>query len=65
MEFGLNGEVVHRPRGTTILHLIEHLSYCPDAVAVMLNDVLLDRTLWPETMLCEGDQVDIVRYVHR
>ena len=48
---------------TTIAALLEEKEIGADApgVAVALNGAVVPRAAWPETRLCPGDAVEIVR----
>jgi len=43
--------------------LIEQLGMKPDRVAVELNRQIVSRELWPQTVLHEGDRLEIVQFV--
>ena len=47
----------------TLAALIESLSMQPDRVAVELNRDIVPRDRWPETLLNDGDRLEIVHFV--
>lgn len=63
MRVELNGEPKELAEGTTLLSLIEQLSFAPERVAVELNRDVVRRADWPATPLADGDRVEIVHFV--
>ena len=62
MKLTINGE--HREvAATTVLGLLEELGLNPVATMVELNKAIVDRTGYPETILTEGDLLELVRIV--
>jgi sulfur carrier protein len=62
----INGEPRTFPDITaqfTLTALIESLSMKPDRVAVELNREIVPRDRWPQTLLKEGDRLEIVHFV--
>jgi thiamine biosynthesis protein ThiS len=59
----INGEARALPDLSTLGALIEHLGMKPDRVAVELNREIVQRTLWSETPLRDGDRLEIVHFV--
>jgi thiamine biosynthesis protein ThiS len=51
------------PAHFTLAALIESLSMKPDRVAVELNLDIVPRDRWPETLLKDGDRLEIVHFV--
>jgi sulfur carrier protein len=47
----------------TLASLIESLAMKPDRVAVELNRDIVPRDRWPETLLKDGDRLEIVHFV--
>jgi thiamine biosynthesis protein ThiS len=47
----------------TLAALIESLAMKPDRVAVELNRDIVPRDRWPETLLKDGDRLEIVHFV--
>jgi sulfur carrier protein len=63
MKFFLNGSEHELPNGATIVTLIEDLEYTGQRLAVEVNEEVIPRSEHGETVLQEGDQVEIVRAV--
>ena len=62
MKLTINGE--HREvAATTVLGLLEELGLNPVATMVELNKAIVDRTGYSETILAEGDLLELVRIV--
>lgn len=59
----LNGEPFGLESPLSVRALLEQLSIDPRRVAVEHNLVVLKREAFDETMLKEGDQVEIVNFV--
>jgi thiamine biosynthesis protein ThiS len=51
------------PAEFTLAALIESLSLKSDRVAVELNHDIVPRDRWPETLLKDGDRLEIVHFV--
>jgi|CZKJ01.1.fsa_nt_gi sulfur carrier protein len=51
------------PAGFTLAALIEHLNMKSDRVAVELNLEIAPRDRWPQTILKDGDRLEIVHFV--
>jgi sulfur carrier protein len=68
MKLHLNGEErtfpdPAPPARFTLTALIESLSMKPDRVAVELNREIAPRDRWAETLLKDGDRLEIVHFV--
>ena len=66
MKVYINGEEREfdtRPTPFTLLALIELLGMKADRVAVELNRDIVRRDHWSETMLHEGDRLEVVHFV--
>ncbi len=59
----VNGESREVDEGTTLRKLIIDLALKPDQVAIELNREVVRRVKWEETILQEGDTVEIVHFV--
>lgn len=59
----VNGEPKECSGGSSLAEFIEHLQLKADRVAVELNRQLAPRTRWSETVLQEGDRLEIVHFV--
>jgi thiamine biosynthesis protein ThiS len=67
MNLQINGEARAiadpAPDQFTLAALIESLNMKPDRVAVELNRDIVPRDRWPETLLKDGDRLEIVHFV--
>jgi len=63
MTINLNGEQRDVPDGLTLAGLIEWLELPPDRVAVERNLEVVKRSNWNETLIENGDRLEIVRMV--
>ncbi len=63
MELTVNGETRTVQEGMTVAQLLESLMVQPERVVVEVNLNILKRAQLPYTVLKEGDQVEIVRFV--
>jgi sulfur carrier protein len=66
MKLHINGEVrdfADSPAPFTLVALLEILCAKADRVAVELNREIVHRSRWAETMLHEGDQLEVVHFV--
>jgi sulfur carrier protein len=68
MKLQINGEesifeTVPGQDTSTLAALIELLSMKPDRVAVELNLEIVPRDRWSETLLKDGDRLEIVHFV--
>ncbi len=56
----LNGESRRIAPGTTVAQLVASLGAGPRGVAVAVNQEVVARSSWPETLLREGDRIDVL-----
>ena len=63
MKLQLNGEPRDFPDGLTLAALVEHLGMKADRVAAELNLEIVARTKWQDTILKDGDKLEIVHFV--
>ena len=63
MKVQVNGEPKDVPEGTTVTQLLEQLRIVPERVVVEVNVTILKRAEHAATVLKDGDQVEIVRFV--
>jgi thiamine biosynthesis protein ThiS len=59
----LNGEPFELSGPLTVSQLLSHLEVDARRVAVEHNITVLKRTAFDDTIVCEGDQVEIVNFV--
>lgn len=63
MHLAVNGEQRELPEGSTVSRLLETLRISPERVVVEVNLTILKRAAHPQTMLKDGDRVEIVHFV--
>lgn len=63
MKIHLNGEERDFAVGTTLAALLKHLELPENRVAVERNRAVVPRSTYSETVLKEGDRLEIVRFV--
>lgn len=63
IELTINGRTVELGAETPLLAYLEQIGIEPRAVAVELNGEILERAVFPQTVLRGGDEVEIVRMV--
>jgi thiamine biosynthesis protein ThiS len=63
IEIVLNGEPRATPDGQTVLGLIEQLEIDAARVAIEFDRRILKPTLWAETVLHPGAEIEIVQFV--
>jgi len=59
----VNGEPQFAPEGQTILGLLQQLELDPARVAVELDRRIVKQTIWAETEIRPGAQIEIVQFV--
>ncbi len=62
MRIEVNGEV-RETAAATVLALVQELSLDPRKVAVERNLEIVPRSLHGETVLVEGDRIELVQFV--
>jgi thiamine biosynthesis protein ThiS len=63
MNITLNGEPRELPEPMSITQMLAHLSLVAAKVAVERNLEIVPRSLFAQTMLEEGDRIEIVRFI--
>jgi len=63
MNITLNGEKKEVPDGLTVAGLLEHLSIQSQRVAVELNENIVRKTQYAETVLRNGDSLEVVSFM--
>ena len=63
MEITVNGNVTTFPDGTTVRGLLEHLALGGKFVAVERNRIVVPYQTYDETILGDGDVLEIVTLV--
>lgn len=59
----VNGAATSFDRGTTVTELLNQLGVASERVAVEVNLTVIDRRLFDQTRIDEGDRVEIVSFV--
>lgn len=59
----INGKQINVPAGLTITGLIGHFEIRKETAIVEHNLVVLDRKLYDETPVLDGDNIELVRFV--
>ena len=63
MRVQINGEPQELREGLTLSELLAELELAPERLAVERNREVVRRARWAETLLAEGDQIEIVHFV--
>ena len=63
MHLTINGEAREFPTDISLAALVEQLGMKSDRVAVELNREIVRRESWPQTLLRDGDKLEIVHFV--
>jgi sulfur carrier protein len=63
MKLLINGTEQGFADGLSLMQLIEQLGMKADRVAVELNREIAARAQWPDTVLQDGDRLEIVHFV--
>ena len=63
MQITLNGESHELSPGTSVRALLDTLGFTPDATVVERNADIVDRDAFGDTLLSDGDTVEVVRFV--
>lgn len=63
MRICINGEDREIGGSRTLLDLLEDLGVGTDGIAIELNREVVGKSRWRETGICEGDNLEIVRFV--
>ena len=59
----INGEIRNVTDHSTLNDLVDELSLAPARIAVELNGEVVRRNKWTETVLSEGDRLEVVHFV--
>jgi len=63
MQIKLNGKPHTLPQPATVLALAESLALNPRQVAIECNRAIVPKSVYGETVLAEGDVVEIVAFI--
>ena len=59
----VNGETREAAENTSLPELVVSLNLKPEQIAIELNQIVVRRLQWPETVLRDGDKIEIVHFV--
>jgi sulfur carrier protein len=63
MKMIVNGTQRELPAGTTVAAVVAELTEAPAGVAVALNEEVLPRGTWAETIVRDADRIEILTAV--
>ena len=63
MRVQINGEPNELREGMTLGELVAQLGLAPERLAIERNREVVRRARWAETVIAEGDQLEIVHFV--
>jgi sulfur carrier protein len=66
LNISINGELRSVPDSANpvnLNHVLTSLAVRKDLVAIALNDTIVPRAQWSQTLVSEGDRVEIVHFV--
>jgi len=63
MKIFINGEEKAFEESLTLASLVQGMGMKPDRVAIELNRGIVPRARWSETLLSDGDRLEIVHFV--
>ena len=63
MRVQINGEQSELREGTTLRELVAQLELAPERLAIERNREVVRRAHWAETVIADGDQIEIVHFV--
>lgn len=63
MQVTVNSDAREAPEGATLLALVEQLGFNPKRLVAELNGEIVARDAYADTVLNDGDQVELVRIV--
>jgi len=63
MQIEVNGIKQEMPSNSNVLQLLQHFEIAPEGIAVEINLTVIDREAYDATMLHDGDQIEIIRFI--
>jgi thiamine biosynthesis protein ThiS len=63
MKIILNGEKKDIPDGLTVEGLLQHLDIKPGRVAVEINEEIVRKVAYAETVVKDGERVEVVQFM--
>ena len=59
----INGQPVSDAEGRTLTAYLTQAGYTPSFVAVEKDGIIIPRAQYADTVLCDGDTIEIVQFV--
>ena len=59
----LNGETRSIPANISLDSLLDHFSLGKQLVAIELNGAVVRRATWQQTLIADGDKIEVVHFV--
>ncbi|GIU83997.1 MAG: thiamine biosynthesis protein ThiS [Acidimicrobiales bacterium] len=56
----VNGEEIEVSVGTTVDDIVRRIVASPTGVAVARNDEVVPKSLWEETVVSDGDRIEVL-----
>jgi len=63
MELVVNGKPLRCSDGLSLLGLLGELGLAPEAVVVERNAEFVQRSLYPNVVLADGDSLELIQFV--
>jgi sulfur carrier protein len=63
MEIVVNEKSLTCAEGMTVRDLLVKLGFLPNAILVERNGAFVQRSLYPTTLLAEGDSLELIKFV--
>lgn len=63
MQVYINGEAQNFNEAITLASLVEKFALNMRKVAIEVNMAIVPRSLYGQTLLCEGDKIEIVQFI--
>lgn len=63
MNLIINGETREMAAGATVAYVLDLFGLDPAVTLVQLNDDIVERSKFVETVVSEGDRIELVRFV--
>jgi sulfur carrier protein len=63
MRVRVNGDPHELPDDATVTALVEQLALKPERIAVERNRLVVRRAAWAETVLVDGDDIEVLTFV--
>ena len=63
MKVTVNGKAIDVKDRAVLWYVVRSFTQDPEAVIVELNENVIKRNIWTETILAEGDRIELVSLV--